>query len=131
MGSIVSTVIICGILILICIFSVRSYMKKLKNGCCGSGGDSIKRIQPQDREVEHYPYIKRAAVEGMTCKNCAIRIENAFHRQEGFLVQVNLRHRCAVVRSKQPISDDTLRMTIQRLGYQVKNIESEEENGSL
>ena len=36
-------------------FGVRSYMKKLSHGCCGSGGDSEVRIRPADRDISHHP----------------------------------------------------------------------------
>ena len=49
------TVIICLVLLVIVIFAVRSYLKKLKSGCCGSGGDEVKRVRPADRDVYHYP----------------------------------------------------------------------------
>ena len=73
------TVLICLALLLIVVFSVRSYLKKLKTGCCGSGGDQVKRVRPGDRDVSHYPYAKVVRVEGMHCQNCARRVENAFN----------------------------------------------------
>ena len=57
------TVLICLALLLIVVFSVRSYLKKLKTGCCGSGGDQVKRVRPGDRDVSHYPYAKAVRVE--------------------------------------------------------------------
>ena len=58
------TVLICLALLLIVVFSVRSYLKKLKTGCCGSGGDQVKRVRPGDRDVSHYP---RPAAWGVFC----------------------------------------------------------------
>ncbi len=63
-----ATAIICMILIIICIFGVRSYMKKLSHGCCGSGGDSEVRIRPADRDISHYPFVYRIGIDGMTCQ---------------------------------------------------------------
>ena len=34
-----ATIIICVVIAAICIFAAISYRKKLKNGCCGGGGD--------------------------------------------------------------------------------------------
>lgn len=96
------TAIICIVLIVICVIAVRSYCKKLKNGCCGAGGDVVKRIRPADKEAEHYPYSCRIGIDGMTCKNCALRVENAFHEREGFYAQVHLKEHCAVVYMKAP-----------------------------
>ena len=58
------TVLICLALLLIVVFSVRSYLKKLKTGCCGSGGDQVKRVRPGDRDVSHYPYATGGAGGG-------------------------------------------------------------------
>lgn len=41
------------IFILICIYSIKSYMKKLKCGCCGGEIDTIKKIKPQDTHPDH------------------------------------------------------------------------------
>lgn len=43
-----ATIIICVVIAAICIFAVISYRKKLKNGCCGGGGDEVKHVKPQD-----------------------------------------------------------------------------------
>ena len=40
------TAVIIVILIVIVIFSVKSYMKKLASGCCGAGEDKVKKIKP-------------------------------------------------------------------------------------
>ena len=42
-----ATIIICVVIAAICIFAVISYRKKLKNGCCGGGGDEVKHVKPQ------------------------------------------------------------------------------------
>lgn len=118
-----STIIICVILVLVCIIAVRSYIKKLKSGCCGGGDDGVEKIRPQDADVSHYQYAWKLEIEGMTCKNCAIRIANAFHRQEDCIAEVNYRHRTAVVRSKQKLGDDDLGRIVQCAGYQVVHIE--------
>ncbi len=38
-GGTISTAVICVILAVICIFSVKKYRKKLTSGCCGAGGE--------------------------------------------------------------------------------------------
>lgn len=76
-----ATIIICVVIAAICIFAVISYRKKLKNGCCGGGGDEVKHVKPQDTNVNDYDHVYRMDIEGMHCKNCAMRIENAFNEQ--------------------------------------------------
>lgn len=122
MGSIWSTAAICAVLALICIFAIWHYIKKLKNGCCGGGGDEERRIRLADSDAAHYPYVCKIGIEGMRCKNCAIRVENAFNRQDGYYATVDLRRHCALVRTKQPVADDELRRVVLRTGYQPVSI---------
>ena len=117
-----STAIICAVLALVCVFAVRSYLKKLRNGCCGAGGDAAKRIRLSDGKGAQYPYARRLVIEGMSCQNCAVRIENAFHERDGYYAVVNLKQKTAVVRMKQLASDDELRQIVQRAGYQVVSL---------
>ena len=123
MDGMESTILICAVLAVICVFSVRSYIKKLKNGCCGAGGDWVRRIRPADREVAHYPYTYRLKIEGMSCKNCAIRIENAFNEQEGFYAKVDLGKKSALIRLKVPAAEEMLEQTVSRAGYRVTELE--------
>ena len=122
MDGVWSTAIICLVLVLICVLGVRSYLKKLHTGCCGSGDEPVKRIGPQDRNPSHYPYGKVLQIEGMHCQNCAARVENAFHREEGVLARVQLGKGKAVVLSKREIPDATLKETVRCLGYRVVEI---------
>ncbi|MBU9725033.1 heavy-metal-associated domain-containing protein [Diplocloster modestus] len=115
--------VICIALVLICIFSVRSYLKKLKNGCCGAGGDELKRIRPADKDTAHYSYARKIGIEGMSCKNCAMRIENAFHELDGFYAEVNLKQQYAIVYMKQEETDEDIKRVVRRAGYHVTSLE--------
>src|SRR5699024_12299468 len=42
--------IIILILVLICIYAIKSYTKKLAHGCCGAGGDEEKKIYVKDKK---------------------------------------------------------------------------------
>ena len=58
-----ATIIICVVIAAICIFAVISYRKKLKNGCCGGGGDEVKHVKPQDTNVNDYDHVYRMDIE--------------------------------------------------------------------
>lgn len=109
--------IIVLLLVLIGIYSVRSYMKKLRSGCCGGGCDVEERIKVRDKNPENYPYTVTIDIEGMTCGRCKTRVENALNGEEGVWAQVNLRENQAQVRMKRLISEAELRKIISRAGY--------------
>ena len=117
------TVVICVVLGLVCVLGVRSYLKKLKSGCCGAGGDEVKRVRPLDRNVNHYPYVKVVRIDGMHCQNCAKRIENAFNTQDGFFAKVDLAKQRAIVRSKREVLDRELKQVVRNVGYSPVNVE--------
>lgn len=117
------TVVICVVLGLVCVLGVRSYLKKLKSGCCGSGGDEVKRVRPLDWNVNHYPYVKVVQIDGMHCQNCAKRIENAFNTQDGFFAKVNLAKQRAIVRSKREVPDRELKQVVRNVGYSPVTVE--------
>ena len=75
MESIISTIIVCAVIAVICVIGVLKYIKNLKSGCCGTGGDSIKKVKPQDSNVNNYSFEYKIKIDGMTCKNCAMRVE--------------------------------------------------------
>ena len=104
------------LLLLIGIFSVRSYAKKLAGGCCG-GGEAVKRVRPADRNLRHYPYRKRVEIYGMVCANCARRVESAFNAREGMCAKADVEKRCAIVYGKAPLEDSELRAVVSGAGY--------------
>lgn len=117
-----ATAIICAVLLLICVLAVVSYRKKLSQGCCGSGGDTVDKQKPADRDISHYPYEYKAVIEGMTCKNCAARVENAFHAAGEFYAKVNLGKKTATIRAKSDTPEEALKKIILRTGYDVASI---------
>ena len=121
MGSI-GTIIIILILVIICIFSFRGYLKKLANGCCGSGGDSVKKVKVTDKDASHYPYSVKLEIEGMTCGNCKARVENALNSLDGVWAEVDLGTNSAIVRMKEKLSNDDLRKTVLHSGYAVTKV---------
>ena len=120
-----ATGIIVGIIIAVCIFAVKSYTRKLAHGCCGSGGDNEKS-QAHKADLSGYNYRYTITIGGMSCKNCAARIENSFNRQEGKFAQVYYKGGTAEIYSETPVTDISLRQRIIGLGYSVERIEENE-----
>lgn len=114
------TVAIIIALALICFFAIRSYLKKLVHGCCGTGSDNERRLRNAD--LSGYAHRYSVKIGGMTCKNCALRIENAFNRQEGLAARVDFKSGLAEIGSNAQIPELTLRKTVVELGYSVEEI---------
>ena len=66
-----ATVVIGLILLLFVLWSMRSYIKRLRTGCCGGGDGSVR---PADAHASHYPCHLALRVSGMHCAGCAQRI---------------------------------------------------------
>lgn len=115
------TTIILLLLAALTVFAVRRYAKTLAHGCCGAGG-STARVRVQDRDPAHYPYSAAIQVAGMTCANCKQRIENALNTEPGTWAEVDLRGGAVLIRMKQPLPEERLRLVIAREGYTVLSV---------
>ena len=118
-----ATAVICLILVVICVFAVRSYGKRLSSGCCGSGSEkSVKKIKVQDKNKEHYPYQATLEIDGMVCGNCAARVENALNGLDGVWAQADLGSKTAFVRMKSQIDTGVLKDAVREAGYVVLKV---------
>ena len=102
--------------------AIISYRKKLTRGCCGAGGDSVEKVGTADKNPADYPYQYIVSIEGMTCKNCAARIENKFNQMDEYLAKVNLRKNTALIRSKTDVTDGDLKSVVARAGYHITSV---------
>ena len=103
------TAIIVTVLIIICIISIKSYIKKLTSGCCGAGGDTVKKARVKDKNESHYPYTVSVEIEGMTFNHCRERVENMLNSEDGFWAEVNLKNNTALIRLKNKVSDEYIK----------------------
>lgn len=119
-----ATGIIISVLVVICVFAVKSYMKKVAHGCCGTGSDDVK-VAEKKTDLSEYKYKTTVHIGGMSCKNCAERIANALNRQ-GLYAEADYKSGIAEVYSAAPVSDFTIRQTVIELGYTVERTEENE-----
>lgn len=128
-GCQMGTYIIIGTVFIACILAAYSYIRKLRRGdnCCTTGGDPVKRVRVADRNKGNYPYILELCISGMTCANCALRVENALNSLPDVWAQVDLGRKAALVRSKAPVNSDSLRQAVRQSGYIVTVIKDEAE----
>ncbi|HOA64070.1 MAG TPA: cation transporter [Bacilli bacterium] len=67
---------------------------------------------------------KVISIEGMSCKHCAMRVENSLKSlDEDAKVKVILKKNEAVFSSKNGIKDEQIKNAIEEVGYQVISIE--------
>ena len=113
-------VIILAILLVMVVLAVNSGRKHFKGsgGCCGGGGEE----RPHKKLEEPAVGQRVLSVEGMHCESCQARIEKAIDRLDGVVCKTNLHKKTARVTFSQPVSDDTLKEIVEKLGYRVTEI---------
>ena len=111
--------IIIAILLAIIVFALLRAKKHFGGGCCSSGSNIIRLRKTLDA-----PQIgqKTMTIEGMTCENCGIRVENALNRLDGVASRVNWKMKKAIVAYSADVSDEQLRDAVERMGYRVISV---------
>lgn len=80
-----------------------------KNKNCIKGEEFMKKI---------------VSIEGMCCEHCASRVEKALSAVSNVVsAEVKLKKKCAIIRSRQPVSDEEIRSVVDNAGYTVTGIE--------
>ena len=115
----IDIIIILVLAVLVILAGVRAVRHFSGGGCCGSKGGTIRDNKPLDR-----PKLgeKTLTIEGMTCVNCEIRVENALGRIPHAAARVSHKKKTAVVSYSAEIADEVLRNAVEKLGYQVTAI---------
>lgn len=113
-------VIILAVLLVMVVLALNSGRKHFKGsgGCCGGGGEE----RPHKKLEEPAVGQRVLSVEGMHCESCQARIEKAIDRLDGVACKTNLHKKTATVTFSQPVSDDTLKEIVEKLGYRVTEI---------
>lgn len=113
-------ILIIALLVLVLAVALLRTRKHFKGGgCCGSGGNIIR-----DQKTLTEPKLgeKTLLIEGMSCENCEIRVQNALNRLDGISARVSHKRKRALVSYSREISNDLLRQTVERMGYRVTEI---------
>ena len=122
------TIIIAVVLAVLCIYAVYKYVKKLRygGGCCGEHEPAEKRVKVADRDKSHYPYRLTLTIDGMTCGNCARRVENALNGLDGVWATVDFGSGQAKLRLKRLPEEAVLRQAVRDAGYAVISVEQKD-----
>ncbi len=112
--------IILAVLALIGWAAYTAYQRFHKgSACCGTREEGPKKVSVRDRNPAHYPYTAEARITGMTCENCARRVENALNTQEGIWAAVRIDTHKAVIRCKTEPQEKDIRDLVHGAGYGV------------
>lgn len=122
-GVLMESAIIFLVLVVMSIYAIKSYAKRLAHGCCGAGNEKEGKIRVQDKNTAHYPYCVKIKVDGMTCSHCKLKVENALNAKRGIWAKVDLQSESAFIRMKEPFSKQDLCDRITGAGYGVTDIE--------
>ena len=111
--------LLAGILLIAAVLTYRR--SKKGGGCCGEH-ETLEKRQARDKNPRHYPYQMKLSIGGMTCENCARRIENAFHEKEGMLCKVSLDKKEAHLYLMEPADEKTIKQIVGEAGYVVLGV---------
>lgn len=112
----IPTFIIAALLILYAVYAIQKTRKRVKNGCCGGGGDVRVPIKV---DPSKYPYHETYEVKGMHCDNCAARIESIFQSDDTLVGVVDLKKQQLTIYSHAPIEKASIIYRVETLGYQI------------
>ena len=103
-------------------YSVRRARKG--SGCCGDIAGKVRRTGPADHKRSLYGFRAEAEITGMTCDNCAARVENALNSLEGIWASVRIDTGKARILSKETVDERKIREAVRGAGYGVGKLKT-------
>lgn len=90
----------------------------------GGNADEDKTVNQNKINNEEEGMKKIVSIEGMCCDHCANRVEKALSAVHNVVsCDVKLKKNCAVIRSREAVSDDEIKQVVEDAGYKVTAIE--------
>ena len=113
------------ILIIAILLATRQIYLRRKNGtsCCGTHETAVRRVTVPDKNKSHYPHQIDLQIGGMTCENCARRVENALNTLDGTWAKVSISNHKAHILLKNPPDEALLARTVGDAGYAVTDFQ--------
>ena len=117
-----ATIIIGLVLTLALGVALRGVVKHWRGegSCCGGGGEIV--VPPPKKLQGRIIGKKVIKIDGMTCGNCKIRVEEMLNAIDGAATQVNLHHDEAVIEMTREVSDYEIHRALQGSGYKILSI---------
>ena len=115
-------VILIAIVVVIAFFAIRFVVKRMqgKAGCCGGGGECSVMVEP--KPIAKITGKKEILIEGMKCKNCSAKVQNALNSLPNVNATVNFKKKSAKIKIGEGVTNDLLKQTIENCGYTVVQI---------
>ena len=114
-GTVIGIVFL-GLLILFAVSKTANHFQK-GGGCCGEHEQSQEKTGALDRNKAHYPWEVTVKIGGMTCDNCAAKVENALNQLDGVWAKVSIDTQTAQIRSKKEPDMKVYAQAVQAAGY--------------
>lgn len=115
-----STIMLCLLLLIMTACSIKLYIRRMSEGCCGGSGQPyVSKVKVADHNRSHYPYHRILKVDGMSCGNSAVHVENALNSIEGVWAKVNLLKEEVSLYMKQDIDEGVFCFAVKDAGYTV------------
>ncbi|MGI6031113.1 MAG: heavy-metal-associated domain-containing protein [Eubacteriales bacterium] len=111
------TAIVLAVLAVCAILAIRSYLRRLTVGCCGSGPVKTRRLRRWN--PREYPYEMILQVEGMHCAHCAAKVVDALEELEGIHARADFKTGQVQVWMKDFRPPDEVRQAVTQAGYRV------------
>lgn len=111
-------IVILLILAAVIVFAVVTIVRRKKNGsaCCGGGGEKVKAVKAQRLAGDDLRELE-LPVGGMTCENCARRVQNALNAIPGVQAKVSIGTKTAKIRCRADVTEEALRQAVREAGY--------------
>ena len=115
-----NTIIILFI-IAVGIFAIIGSVKHFRGegGCCGGSSKKPRKKHLKNKVIKIYT----VHIEGMKCKNCAYKVQDAINDIDGAAATVQLKKKIAIVSCDREINLETLCRRIEKQGYTVSAID--------
>ncbi|MBQ9064789.1 MAG: cation transporter [Blautia sp.] len=88
-------------------------------GCCGEHEAAEKKKSVGDKNAANYPFTTKLTIGGMTCENCARKVENSLNSLKDTWGTVKISDHTAVVRTKSEPDEEKIREAVRKAGYVV------------
>lgn len=115
-----ATAIVGAVVLIALYFAFKGVIKHWRgeSSCCGGAMTPPPKKKLNGAIVD----TKIVDIEGMTCGNCKIRVEQALDSIDGAAAEVNLHRNHAVVKMTREVSDDEIRQALAGSGYTITGI---------